>query len=133
MPPINELLVGTAFPAVRPAAGHGHTLHAEAAPHAGAGTHDEVTAAVTALQRIVLHHRPIPHDLDIAVGMDGGVRHYSSQASVQLMFGVPPEEIERTPMPFAAATVVRNSRPGLAIQVNVARWLSAISSRKSAS
>ena len=54
---------------------------------------------------------------------------HSSQATVALMLGVPPEAMDLRPTPFAVPTAVLISRPGLAIQVKVARWFSAICNR----
>ena len=45
------------------------------------------------------------------------VEHHSSQAIVQLIFGVAPDEIERRPSPFAVPTAALISRPGFAFQV----------------
>ncbi len=57
---------------------------------------------------------------DPQVGIvDAGVasRLHSSQAIVQVMFGVAPDEMLRSPSPFAVPTAVLISLPGFAFQV----------------
>src|SRR5262245_46376857 len=132
---VHHLCPRRARPAVLPAAMRPVPLHAPAAPAARSADHHPVHAAMHALQRVALDGRSAGLDDDYVAGWLAGCCRFahSSQAIVMLMLGVPPELIERTPMPFAVPTVVRSSRPGFAIQVKVARWLRANSSRKSAS
>lgn len=101
--------------------------HAVPAATARAGAHDPMAAAVAALERVGFLDRAVTYD------GDAPVCPHSSHDKVQLVSGVPPEAIERTPTPFAVPTTVLISRPGFAIHVNVARWFSGISSKKSAS
>src|SRR3981189_2603916 len=96
---INELLVGTAFPTSGTAAVWTIALHAPAARAARHRDDMPVKTAVHALQCIHLD-RPKVWIVNASVA----VRSHSSQASVALMFGVAPEEILRSPSPFAVPT-----------------------------
>lgn len=91
---------------------------------ARSGAHDAVLLAMHALLGIELNGRAFRIiDPDVpAVAFPLRINeHYSSQPRVALELGVPPDVIERSPIPFAVPTTVRNSRPGFAIHVNVAR------------
>lgn len=109
---INELLVGTTFPARRTAAMRTITLHTPASSTPAASYYSPMPPTVNTLEGIGLNGRAV-WSIDPQVA----VRFHSSHAIVTLIFGVPPETILRVPMPFAVPSGALISRPGLAIHV----------------
>lgn len=109
---INKLLIGAAFPTLRAATMRSVALHT-VAPRPARARHDvPVESTVDALERIHLDNP------DIGIIYAGvAVRSHSSQAMVALMFGVAPDEMLRSPRPFAVPRMDLISLPGLAFQV----------------
>lgn len=109
---IDELLVGAAFPALR-AAAMGTVAAHTIAPRAARPWHNvPMASTVDALKSVHLDNPAVG-----IVYSGVAVRSHSSQAMVALMFGVAPDEMLRSPSPFAVPTALLISRPGFAFQV----------------
>lgn len=109
---IYELLVGAAFPTLRAAAMWPIAAHTVAPRASGAWHNVPMASTVDALKSVHLDNPAVGIVYSgVAVGS------HSSQAMVALVFGVAPDEMLRSPSPFAVPTADLISRPGLAFQV----------------